>query len=199
MADRPPLPSPAGDASDTVSVTEPGALRALFGAFATGVTVVTVAGPAPHGMTANSFASVSLDPPLALVCVGRDTTMYARLSSRRCFAVSVLDADQEHLARYFADPRRPTGAAQFAGVNWRAGPVTGAPLLAGALAWLECRLWRAYDGGDHVIVVGRILSAHRAGAPAALVFFGGHFGRLPVADGPRPAVGVPAGRTTASG
>ncbi|SBT43037.1 flavin reductase family protein [Micromonospora auratinigra] len=184
---------------DTGPVVDPGALRSLFGTFATGVTVVTVGGSAPHGMTANSFASVSLDPPLALVCVGRDTTTYARLRVRPRFAVSVLDADQEHLARYFADPGRPTGAAQFTGVDWRPGPATGAPLLAGALAWLECRLWRAYDGGDHVIVVGRLLAAERAGTPGALVFFGGRFGRLSAPDDPRPVVRAPVRRAAASG
>lgn len=192
MVERRPVPHPVDAAAE--GAIDARALRSMFGSFATGVTVVTVGEPVPHGMTANSFTSVSLDPPLALVCIGRDTLMYARLSARRCFAVSVLDADQEHLARYFADPRRPVGAAQFAGVDWRPGPATGAPLLGGALAWLECRLWRSYDGGDHVIVVGRLLSAGRAGMPRALVFFGGRFGQLAAPGDPRPAVTAPVRR-----
>jgi flavin reductase len=150
-------------------------LRATFGTFATGVTVVTVGGPVPHGMTANSFASVSLDPPLALVCVARNSVMYERVTRRRFFAVNVLSSEHEDLARYFADRRRPMGPEQFAGIGWQPGPVTGCPLLDGALSILECRLWRAYDGGDHAIFVGRLLRVARGGDGRALIFFDGRF------------------------
>ena len=111
--------------------------RDSVGMFTTGITVVTAASERfGHGMTANAFASVSLDPLLVLVCVVKDAMMHKVLDEVRRFAVSVLAADQEDLARYFSDSGRPTGMAQFRPVAWRPGPVTGAPLLDGALAEL---------------------------------------------------------------
>jgi flavin reductase (DIM6/NTAB) family NADH-FMN oxidoreductase RutF len=163
-------------------VTDSTALRRAYGAFATGVTVVTVGGPVPHGMTANSFTSVSLDPPLVLVCVGRDAVMHHALVSARRFGVSVLAADQEGVARHFADRRRPLGNGQFEYVDWRPGPLTGVPLISGALATFECALWRCYDGGDHSIFVGNLLSLYRHDGENALLFAHGRFGALT----PRP-------------
>jgi flavin reductase (DIM6/NTAB) family NADH-FMN oxidoreductase RutF len=133
-------------------------LRRAFGTFATGITVMTVGGANPHGMTANSFASVSLDPPLVLVCVDHTAVMHESLVARGTFGVSVLAADQEKAARHFADPGRPLGRAQFDAVDWLPGRLTGAPLITGAIAHLECALWRGYEGGDHTIFVGRLLS-----------------------------------------
>ncbi|MGI5238423.1 flavin reductase family protein [Dactylosporangium sp. CA-139066] len=158
-----------------LDVTVEAPLRAVLGTFATGVTVVTVGDPVPHGMTANSFTSVSLDPPLVLVCVNRGSVMQRRLERADCFAVSVLDAAQRDVAARFADRSRPGGAAQFDGVACEPGAHTGAPLIAGALAWLECRRWRTYDGGDHWIHVGRVLSVRRAAHGDALMFFEGHY------------------------
>ncbi|WP_212808807.1 flavin reductase family protein [Micromonospora endophytica] len=152
-------------------------MREALGSFATGVTVVTVARPQLHGMTANSFTSVSLDPPLVLVCVNRDAVMHGSVVAAGSFALSVLAAEQAQTARHFADRARPHGAAQFAEVRWRPGGCTGAPLIEGALAWFECELWRTYDGGDHSIFLGRLLSA-RSRAAEALVFFSGRFCRL---------------------
>lgn len=149
----------------------------MLGRFATGVTVVTVGGAVPHCMTVNAFTSVSLDPPLVLVCIARDTVMLGRIRNAGRFAVCVLAAGQEDLARHFADRRRPMGAAQLEGVRLRDDGCTGAPLIHGALAWLECRLWRRYDGGDHDIVVGRLLSAWAEGNSDPLTFFGGWYGR----------------------
>ncbi|MFU8852195.1 flavin reductase family protein [Micromonospora sp. SL1-18] len=153
-------------------------LRKVFGAFATGVTVVTVGGRAPHGMTANSFASVSLEPPLVLVCVDRDAVMHDRLVAAGSFAVSMLGADQEGVARHFANRWRGSGMAQFDPVDWAPGGRTGAPLISGALAWLECGLWQTYDGGDHSIFVGNLLAIQRRQSQEALLFFGGRFHRL---------------------
>jgi flavin reductase (DIM6/NTAB) family NADH-FMN oxidoreductase RutF len=135
-------------------------LRQAFGTFATGVTVVTVGGSTPHGMTANSFASVSLDPPLLLVCIEHDAIMHGCLAAARSFAVSVLASHQEGIARRFADRWRPLGLAQFDNLDWLPGPLTGAPLITGAQAHFECDLWRSYDGGDHTIFVGRLLALH---------------------------------------
>lgn len=156
----------------------PVSLREAMAQFATGITVVTVAGDSCHGMTANAFTSVSLTPPLVLCCVKRATRMHESITSAGSFAVSMLGADQEHLARYFADWRRPSGLAQFDSVPWVPGPHTGAPLLTGSLAWLECELTEAYDGGDHSIFLGRVLNACRAPEQKALVFYCGTFHRV---------------------
>ncbi len=150
-------------------------LRRAFGTFATGVTVVTVGGDTPHGMTANSFTSVSLDPPLLLVCVAQGAVMHQILSDTGSFGVSVLAADQEPVARHFANRWRPLGAAQFDPVDWRPGLHSGAPLIAGALANFECGLWRSYDGGDHTIFLGNLLSLDRSTEQDALLFFEGRY------------------------
>lgn len=163
---------PSGEVADVLQ------LRRAFGAFATGVTVVTVAGDTPHGMTANSFTSVSLDPPLVLVCVGRSAIMHGLLVEASHFGVSVLAAHQEAVARHFASRWRPTGIAQFDTVDWRPGRLTGVPLINGALAHLECELWRSYDGGDHTIFVGSLLSLARPADQDALLFFHGQFRQL---------------------
>ncbi|MDX6741613.1 flavin reductase family protein [Actinocorallia sp. A-T 12471] len=155
------------------ALADPRTLRRAFGAFATGVTVITTGGKTPHGMTANSFASVSLDPPLVLVCIGRDAIMHHCLDAS--FGVSVLAAGQEALARHFADRRRPLGAAQFEGIGHRLGTRTGVPLLGGAVAHFECELWRTYDGGDHTIFLGRVLDLARSEDGDALVFVDGGF------------------------
>ena len=154
------------------------ALRSAFSAFATGITVLTVGGDTPRGMTANSFTSVSLDPPLVLACIDRGATMHGTLLAARFFGVSVLAARQEAIARHFADRRRPSGAAQFDTVPWWSGEYTGAPLIHGAVAWFECTVWRTYDGGDHTVVVGSLLSAVRAAdadTAGVLIFHNGRF------------------------
>ncbi len=157
-------------------------LRDVLAEFATGVTVLTVAGERPHGMTANSVTSVSLDPPLVLCCVARTARMHDAIASTGRLGVSVLGRGQEQLARYFADKRRPEGAAQFDRVDWCPGPYTGAPLLSGALAWLECEVAETYEGGDHSIFLSRVLDATRRDRRLpGLVFFRSAFHRA-VAD-----------------
>ncbi|OLB81245.1 MAG: flavin reductase [Actinobacteria bacterium 13_2_20CM_2_71_6] len=153
-------------------------LRRALGTFATGVTVLTVGGPSPHGMTANSFTAVSLDPPLVLVCVERDAVMHHALARAGRFGISVLEAGQEHVARHFADRTRPLGRAQFDVVDWLPGAASGAPLIVDALAHFECTLWRRYDGGDHTIFVGALLSVERRPDCDALLFCHGRFGCL---------------------
>jgi flavin reductase len=154
------------------------ALRAALGTFATGVTVVTVGGSSPHGMTANSFTSVSLDPALVLVCVGHNAVMHRKLQQTGVFGVSVLGVRQEPVARHFADQLRQLGAAEFAGVEWLPGRLTGVPLLKDPLAAFECQLWRSYDGGDHSIFVGEVVSADWRRDDEALLFSGGRFRRF---------------------
>lgn len=150
-------------------------MRSAMGAFATGVTVVTVGGDTPHAMTANAFSSVSLDPPLVLVCIGSGAVMHRMLTASKTFGISVLAAHQELAARHFANRLRPLGLAQFDSVDWHPGPVTGVPLIGGALVHLECEVRNAYDGGDHTIFVGNLLSLDQPTEGDALLFFRGQF------------------------
>jgi flavin reductase (DIM6/NTAB) family NADH-FMN oxidoreductase RutF len=150
-------------------------MRDVMSRFATGVTVLTVGGAHSHGMTANAFTSVSLDPPLVLCCVANKAWMNAAIASAGSFGVNVLAADQENVARYFADRNRPMGSAQFDDDAWVPGPNTGAPLLSTALAWLECELVQVRDGGDHSIFLGQVVNMHRSIGRSALLFFGGSF------------------------
>ncbi|MDG4764717.1 flavin reductase family protein [Solwaraspora sp. WMMD406] len=157
---------------------DPTLLRQVFGTFATGVTVLTVGGAQPHGMTANSFTSVSLDPPLVLVCVNRQAVMHDSLVAAGTFGISVLAADQEKVARHFANRWRPLGRAQFDDVDWQPGRVTGAPLIDRAVAHFECGLWRTYDGGDHSIFTGHLLSAQQYSDDEPVLFLHGRFRQL---------------------
>lgn len=163
---------------ESAGVSDPRLLRRAFATFATGVTVVTVGGVTPHGMTANSFTAVSLDPPLMLVCVNRDALMHRALVEAGHFGVSVLAGHQETVARYFADRRRPLGHQQFDFADWSTGGRTGSPLLIGAVAHFECELWRSYDGGDHTIFLGRLLALDRHAEDDALLFVDGAFRQL---------------------
>jgi flavin reductase (DIM6/NTAB) family NADH-FMN oxidoreductase RutF len=148
--------------------------RAVLGRFATGITVVTASdgAAAPHGMTVSAFSSLSLDPPLVLVCVANDATMAPLLARSETFAVNVLSDGQEALSRRFAgkiDDR-------FAGVGYRIGE-HGNPLLDDVLAWLECRIVARHPAGDHVIVVGQVADAGvRDGRP--LLYYRGGYAQL---------------------
>ena len=155
--------------------------RDAVGMFATGVTVVTArANGFGHGMTANSFTSVSLDPMLVLVCVLKHAVMRKAIDEAGAFAASVLAGDQEDLARYFSDSGRPMGMAQFVPVDWRPSPVTGAPLLDGALAFVECEVAAIHDAGDHDIAVGRVVDLGVAAEGSPLLFYRGGYGRFAV-------------------
>lgn len=119
----------------------------------TGVTVVTTLDAAgdPVGLTANSFTSVSLHPPMVLWCLGKDSTSLEAFEAGNAFAVHVLAADQQPLAQRFATK----GIDRFEGVPWEPGHA-GVPVLSGCLAVFECSLAHAYDGGDHLIYVGAV-------------------------------------------
>jgi flavin reductase len=160
---------------DSRRVPDGNRMRRAMGAFATGVTVVTAGGDTPHAMTANAFTSVSLDPPLVLVCIGRNAVMHRILSAADTFGISVLAAHQELVARHFANRMRPLGMAQFDNVDWQPGAVTGVPLIGGALVHVECAVRHTYDGGDHAIVVGGLLSLEQTGEGDPLLFFRGQF------------------------
>jgi 3-hydroxy-9,10-secoandrosta-1,3,5(10)-triene-9,17-dione monooxygenase reductase component len=159
---------------------DPSAFRRVLGVFATGVVVVAaVDGDRPVGMSANSFASVSLEPPLVLFCPARTSTTWPRLRAVGAFVVSVLAAEQEAVGRGFA--RRDVD--RFAGVGWRPGP-SGHPVLDDALVWLDCTLDAVHQAGDHEIAVARVtaLSPEPATGVEPLVFFRGRYTGLPAGD-----------------
>ena len=159
--------------------------------FATGVTIVTAAGENGHGMTANAFSSVSLDPPIVLCCVSRTARMHEAILATRSFAVSILGAEQSEVARYFTDRSRPQGSAQFEENGSHPGPRTGAPMIEGALAWLECDLLEVHEGGDHSIFMGAVLSSARSGGSEALSFFDGEYHLVGLTERHRPQLNRP--------
>ena len=149
---------------------DPRGFRMALGAFATGVTVVTaMADGGPVGITANSFTSVSLDPPLVLWCPALASRRYAAFAAAQDFAIHVLSADQQTMADGFT---RATQA--FDDFDW-APDAAGVPLIAGVAARFRCRLHALHPAGDHAIILGQVLSAMRTGH-APLVFHGGRFG-----------------------
>lgn len=148
--------------------------RTALGRFASGVTVLTMrdAQGKDHGMTATAFSSLSLDPPLVLVCVDRAATMAAPLEHATHLAVNLLSAGQEEISRRFAEKDRD----RFEGLVLTRG-VEGLPLISGALAHLQCRIQARHPGGDHTIVVGAVLAAHaHDGEP--LVYHRGRYSRI---------------------
>ncbi|MFJ3586744.1 flavin reductase family protein [Streptomyces sp. NPDC090127] len=163
------------ETTDRIPLGEPSSLRETMSRFATGVIVLSAGGDHIHGMTANAFSSVSLDPPTVLCCVSHSAVMHKAILAERRFGVSVLGAEQEKLARYFADKKRPLGPEQFEGVDWEPGRYTRAPLLRGALGWLECELTEVHDSGDHSIFLGNVVAAGIGSDTSGLLFFNGAF------------------------
>lgn len=153
--------------------------RETLGSFATGVTVVATAHEGVlHGMTVNAFASVSLDPPLVLVCVDRMAGMQELLPRARTFAVTVLAHDQRALSEWFASSRRPSGQDQFDDVAWRPAPVTGSPVLTGGIAAVDCEVTEVFDGGDHAIYLARVVALERLRDADPLLFHRGDYWTL---------------------
>ena len=140
------------------------ALRHVMGHFSSGVTIVTALRRGiKHAMTATAVCSVSLVPPLILVCVSRSSRFHAAIAEAEFWCVSLLSADQEWLARHFANKGRDL-LSQFDHVAYTPSPLSGTPLIDGALAWMELVTYGQHDGGDHTIVVGELVNA---GGPAA--------------------------------
>lgn len=148
-------------------------LREVMARYPTGVTVVAACDPdaEPYGLTVNSFASVSLDPPLILVCIGHSSSAHERLVSAETFTVNILAADQGAVAMRFAnDP----SDGRFEGVDWMPSE-SGDPILDGVVAWIGCSVDRILEGGDHSIVLGRVRSSGMEDREA-LLFHRGHWG-----------------------
>ena len=141
--------------------------RGACSKYATGIAILTVFDKhrVPHGMTANSFTSVSLDPPLVLACVDHSAAILAHFRSSGFMGVNILNESQRHLSMHFALP----GEDRFGSVEWAAGR-TGVPLLTDVLATLECSIVNAVGAGDHDILIGEVLLAEcREGKP--LLYF----------------------------
>ncbi|GAA0945644.1 flavin reductase family protein [Nonomuraea longicatena] len=148
--------------------------RSVLGRFATGVVAITALDPhtaEPYGLAANSFTSVSLDPPLVAFCVAHTSTSWPRVRSAKTLTVNVLAEHQQPVCAQLA----ARGGDKFAGLAWTESPC-GNPLLTGALAWLDCVVEAEHPAGDHAIVVAKVLQldAHADGGP--LVFFRGGYG-----------------------
>lgn len=174
IEDRTAATALAAKSADAAPVYDPRALRQLFGCFATGVTVVTAndAAGRPRGMTANSFTSVSLAPPLVLICVAAGAPIWPVFAAAPSFAVNVLTTAQRELSQRFARPADD----KFAGVDWRQGRL-GVPLIDEAAAHLECRRVREIEAGDHMILLGEVVHfGHRQALP--LIFHRGGYAAL---------------------
>ena len=145
--------------------------RSAMGRFASGVTVVTTKTDDDKlgGITVSAFSSVSLEPPLVLVCIDKRASIHNLLEEGRYFAVNILAEDQEITSRRFASKE----ADRFDGVGYKGG-VTGAPILDGALASMECRIVHLYPGGDHTIIVGEVESVTLAEGKPLAYFRGGY-------------------------
>ncbi len=156
----------------TVLDVDPAQFRELLGRFATGVTVITVTAPGngrPHGMTANSLASVSLTPPLISVCIDHCAEMHALITKAEMFVVNILAGNQEGLSRRFADPHDD----RFDGVGYHLSQY-GSVLLEGAIAHIECRREATYEAGDHTIVIGRVVGGTTTEGRPLLYYRGGY-------------------------
>jgi flavin reductase len=173
---------PAGPAS-AVDVS---AFRRAMGSFPTGVTVVTVASDdgSMHGITVNSFSSVSLDPTLVLVCLNQTSPGVGLIQRAGAFAVNVLSAGQQDISRWFANRYRPAGSTMFDGVPSEPG-VTGCPVLADATASFDCRLRQSHRAGDHLIVLGEVVALAHRPQLEPLIFHAGSYKSLE--HEPRPA------------
>ena len=154
------------------------ALRSMMARFATGVTVVAARqGPFLSGMTANAVASVSVDPPIMMASISRRSETHQAIVGSHSFAISVLSADQQPLAECFAQPITATKLQRFCDAPWHEAE-TGSPILDGAIAYFDCRLVERYDGRDHTIFLGEIVSAGSEEDADPLIWFASGYRRL---------------------
>ncbi|HEY1303181.1 MAG TPA: flavin reductase family protein [Vicinamibacterales bacterium] len=155
---------------DSISI-DPRTFRQTVGRFVTGVTVVSIESEGEvRAMTANSFTSLSLDPPLVLFCLGKDTKAGQHIRKVSGFAVSILSHEQQDLSSYFAGTWRGDDPPPFTFTTW-----DGGPRLEGCIAALGCRISAIHEGGDHWIVVGEVVATYRVEEGLPLVFFGGRY------------------------
>ena len=158
----------------TFSTVDQETFRRACSKFATGITIATVLAPdkSPHGLTVNAFTSVSLAPPLVLICLDYRVTVLDSFRSAKYYGINILSEDQRDLSARFAQK----GRDRFEGIAWSSGS-TGVPLLEGILAGFECRLVQVVEAGDHAILIGEVSEAHfREGRP--LLYFNREYQRL---------------------
>jgi flavin reductase (DIM6/NTAB) family NADH-FMN oxidoreductase RutF len=162
------------DSAEYRSGHDPRTLRDALGCFATGVTVVTcLKDGAPAGLTVNSFTSVSLEPPLLLVCIHKKAASADALIGASCFAINVLQTHQQPASITFSTRVED----RFGSTPWSCGD-GGAPILKDSLCVFECERYAAYDGGDHHILVGQVVKASFDAGLDPLLFFRGRYRRL---------------------
>jgi flavin reductase (DIM6/NTAB) family NADH-FMN oxidoreductase RutF len=148
--------------------------RTVLGHFATGVTIITAMdGSEPVGVSANAFTSVSLDPPLVLFCASQSSSTWPRIEAAGKFTVNILNEHQEDVCRVFATK----GADRFTRIGWRPS-ANGNPILHDALAFVDCTIETLHDGGDHVIVIGRVQELGVMSEAGPLLFYRGGYGHF---------------------
>jgi flavin reductase (DIM6/NTAB) family NADH-FMN oxidoreductase RutF len=153
-------------------------LRRVGGCFATGVTVVTTKiGDETHGMTANAFSTLSLDPPLILVCVDHTARTHEFIPLAQAFAVNVLPADQKDLSDFFAKRLAPHPDHELEGIPYNIGQ-TGSPLLEGSFAYFDCKLYATHPGGDHTIYLGEVVDVSDSEDAEPLLFWRGKYRKV---------------------
>lgn len=159
---------------------DPREFRNTLGQFCTGVVIATgCVDGRPAGFAAQSFSSVSLDPPLVSLCPARTSTSWPRLRESGSFCINILAADQKPVCDVFAQ----SGVDKFAALPWHRG-VTGSPVLEGVLAYVDCDLEAEHDAGDHTVVLGRVRDGRILDPTASpLLFFRGRYGRFDGLEG----------------
>jgi flavin reductase (DIM6/NTAB) family NADH-FMN oxidoreductase RutF len=180
---HPVSPDPANELASDHSPIDPRDFRNALGTYATGVTIITALGAdgKPYGLTCNSFASVSLNPPLVLWSLGLYSSSLSVFQNANHFVINVLGTSQQALANKFAK----SSEDKFAGVEWTPG-LGNAPLLADSVATFQCRAANRYYGGDHVIFLGAV-EAYSYNREEPLLFARGGYGRFTAAENGRAA------------
>ena len=167
----------------TAPTIAPAAFRRALGHFCTGVTVIAAAGPdGPVGFACQSFAALSLDPPLVLFCPGKASRTWPLIEAAGAFSVNVLAHSQQDVSSVFGR----AGADKFATVSWAPSP-RGAPVLDGVVTWIDCTLDQVLDGGDHWIVTGRVTALGEPTGERPLLFYRGAY---TVTEDAEPTPGV---------
>ncbi len=159
-------------------------LKQAMRVYPQGVTVVTTNSEAgPTGMTVGSFTSVSLSPPLVLISIANNSAFYGAFQKAKAYAVNFLGDDQKDVSDRFAG--RTQNDDRFAGIKFSKG-VTGSPIIAGARAVIECEAWRTYDGGDHSLFVGEVVSARVLDSKRPLVYYSQQYTTTELGESPAP-------------
>jgi 3-hydroxy-9,10-secoandrosta-1,3,5(10)-triene-9,17-dione monooxygenase reductase component len=166
------------DSAAGVRSFTPEAMREVLGSFCSGVVVVTALGDEPLGFTCQSFASLSLDPPLISFSPARTSTTWPRIRKVGTFCVNVLAENHPELSTRFAR----SGTDKYAGVDWTPSP-KGSPILEGVVAWMDCTLWAEHEGGDHTIVVGEVHDLASDLRLHPLLFYRGNYPERPLTPG----------------